>query len=82
MHSRMYPKWEELEEYVHNEKKHLPFFLCEYSHAMGNSCGDLQDYWDIIYKYPKLNDFLLAERRMNLHFLAYRPPFVFYNYSR
>jgi len=30
----MYPKWEELEEYVHNEKKYLPFFFCEYSHAM------------------------------------------------
>lgn len=27
----------------------LPYFLCEYSHAMGNSCGDLKDYWDYIY---------------------------------
>jgi len=26
-----------------------PFMLCEYSHAMGNSCGDLKEYWDYIY---------------------------------
>lgn len=54
MHSRMYPKWEELEEYVQNEEKHLPFFFCEYSHAMGNGPGDVKDYWEMIYKYPQL----------------------------
>ena len=26
-----------------------PFMMREYSHAMGNSCGNLQEYWDIIY---------------------------------
>ncbi len=26
-----------------------PFFLCEYSHAMGNSPGCLKEYWDLIY---------------------------------
>ncbi len=25
-----------------------PFIMCEYSHAMGNSVGNLQDYWDFI----------------------------------
>ncbi len=25
-----------------------PLILCEYSHAMGNSVGNLQDYWDVI----------------------------------
>lgn len=54
MHSRMYPSMEELEEYVNNEKKHLPFFLCEYSTAMGNGPGGVKDYWDMFYKYPKL----------------------------
>ena len=28
--------------------------MCEYAHAMGNSTGNLQDYWDVIEKYPKL----------------------------
>ncbi len=26
-----------------------PFFMREYAHCMGNSCGNLQDYWDLIY---------------------------------
>ena len=26
-----------------------PFMMREYSHAMGNSCGNLQEYWDVIY---------------------------------
>ena len=26
-----------------------PFMMREYAHAMGNSCGNLQEYWDIIY---------------------------------
>jgi beta-galactosidase len=25
-----------------------PLVMCEYSHAMGNSCGGLDDYWDAI----------------------------------
>jgi beta-galactosidase len=31
-----------------------PMILCEYAHAMGNSVGNLQDYWDAIEKYPAL----------------------------
>lgn len=31
-----------------------PLILCEYAHAMGNSVGNLQDYWDIIEQYPSL----------------------------
>ena len=31
-----------------------PFLLCEYSHAMGNGPGDIKDYWDLFYKYPRL----------------------------
>jgi len=28
-----------------------PLFMCEYSHAMGNGPGDLEHYWNLIYKY-------------------------------
>jgi len=28
--------------------------LCEYSHAMGNSSGNLAEYWDLFRKYPNL----------------------------
>ena len=31
-----------------------PLILCEYAHAMGNSVGNLQDYWDVIETYPSL----------------------------
>ncbi len=31
-----------------------PIIMCEYAHAMGNSVGNLQEYWDAIYKYPRL----------------------------
>ncbi len=31
-----------------------PFLMNEYAHVMGNSGGNLQDYWDVIDKYPML----------------------------
>jgi len=31
-----------------------PYIQCEYAHSMGNSTGNLQDYWDVIEKYPVL----------------------------
>ncbi|MCK4285332.1 MAG: DUF4981 domain-containing protein, partial [Candidatus Lokiarchaeota archaeon] len=29
-----------------------PYMLCEYVHSMGNSLGNLQEYWDVFEKYP------------------------------
>jgi beta-galactosidase len=34
--------------------KDKPLIQCEYAHAMGNSTGNLQDYWDAIEKYDML----------------------------
>lgn len=31
-----------------------PLILCEYAHAMGNSVGNLIDYWDVIESYDNL----------------------------
>ena len=31
-----------------------PVIICEYAHAMGNSVGNLKDYWAAIDKYPRL----------------------------
>lgn len=31
-----------------------PFMMNEYAHAMGNSLGNFQDYWDVIYQYPQI----------------------------
>ncbi|NOU86588.1 DUF4981 domain-containing protein [Paenibacillus sp. LMG 31460] len=51
--SQMYTKIEKIEEYARNKPK-KPFILCEYSHAMGNSCGNLFKYWELFDKYPVL----------------------------
>ncbi|WP_439129035.1 glycoside hydrolase family 2 TIM barrel-domain containing protein [Polaribacter sp.] len=36
------------------QKVKRPLILCEYAHAMGNSLGNLQDYWKVIEKYPTM----------------------------
>lgn len=47
--SRMYPPVSWLTEgYLDDKNETRPLVLCEYSHAMGNSCGDLSDYWSVI----------------------------------
>jgi len=48
----MYP-WSYLERYGSQVQKR-PLIMCEYSHAMGNSNGNLKEYWDIIKRYDHL----------------------------
>lgn len=43
----MYPPLEYLKSYA-NKRPARPFIICEYAHAMGNSMGNLIDYWNII----------------------------------
>lgn len=50
----MYASPSYLEKYARNKEMTRPLILCEYAHAMGNSLGNFQDYWDIIEKYPIL----------------------------
>ena len=49
----MYEPIENLEAYAkkYNDR---PLIMCEYAHSMGNSTGNLQDYWDVIEKYDVL----------------------------
>ncbi len=49
----MYPSVDYLARYA-REPQTRPYIMCEYAHAMGNSCGGLSNYWDTIYKYPQL----------------------------
>ena len=49
----MYDRIEEIVEYA-QENHDRPLILCEYAHAMGNSVGNLQDYWDAIESYDQL----------------------------
>ena len=50
----MYASIDYLEKYATDNDSYRPLILCEYAHAMGNSVGNLQDYWDVIEKYPLL----------------------------
>lgn len=50
--SRMYATVEMAEEYMKNSPA-KPYILCEYSHAMGNSCGNLFEYTALEDKYPQ-----------------------------
>ena len=49
----MYMRIENMEKYA-LERAEKPLIQCEYAHAMGNSVGNLQDYWDVIEKYKVL----------------------------
>ena len=51
--SRMYASPEYCRTYCEQSDDPRPMVLCEYSHAMGNGPGDLQDYWDVIYAEPR-----------------------------
>ncbi len=63
--SEMYTSTEDIEAMIKNkrireldDKKYLckeygkyPFYLCEYAHAMGVGPGNLEEYWDLFYKW-------------------------------
>lgn len=52
IYCRMYRSVDEIKAYVAKKDINRPFILCEYLHAMGNSCGGLKDYWDVFEKEP------------------------------
>ena len=52
--SKMYAKPQECEEYALTRRDGRPYLLCEYTHAMGNSCGSTDEYTTLWDKYPCL----------------------------
>lgn len=50
----MYPGINHMKKYAEDNSKQRPFIMCEYSHAMGNSNGNFQEYWDIIRSSPHM----------------------------
>lgn len=50
----MYTSAEWLSKYANRSDITRPLIMCEYAHAMGNSVGNFQVYWDTIMKYPVL----------------------------
>ena len=46
MESQMYPSVESIKEFLAKDRT-KPFICCEYTHAMGNSCGAMHKYTDL-----------------------------------
>ena len=52
MESQMYPSVEAIKEFLAKDNS-KPFICCEYTHAMGNSCGAMHKYTDLTDTEPK-----------------------------
>jgi beta-galactosidase len=54
MISRMYARIPEIIRLATDPYDNRPMVLCEYAHAMGNSVGNLKEYWDAIRSHKRL----------------------------
>lgn len=50
----MYPSIGHMKDYAARKDVTRPYIMCEYSHAMGNSSGNFQEYFDIIRNSPHM----------------------------
>ncbi len=50
----MYPPIQQMKKYANDLTKKRPYIMCEYAHAMGNSSGNFQEYFDIIKSSPHM----------------------------
>jgi len=85
----MYRQPQEIIKYLESSPK-MPLIQCEYAHAMGNSEGGFDEYWELIRRYPQYQggfiwDFVdqgLRWRTRDGHsFYAYGGDFNRYDYS-
>ena len=54
--SEMYATLATVEAQGINEKgDKRPYYLCEYAHAMGMGPGSIEEYWDLVYQYPRIS---------------------------
>ncbi|MEZ5032726.1 MAG: glycoside hydrolase family 2 TIM barrel-domain containing protein [Saprospiraceae bacterium] len=49
---RFYPTVDDFQELLRTQPDSRPLVLSEYAHSMGNSTGNLQEYWDLIHAWP------------------------------
>jgi beta-galactosidase len=54
MISRMYDRIPQIIRLATDPDDNRPMVLCEYAHAMGNSVGNLKEYWDAIRSHERL----------------------------
>ena len=79
MESQMYPKVEDIKTFL-EENTEKPFICCEYTHAMGNSCGGMHLYTELAYENPRyqggfiwdyIDQAIYKKDRYGKEFLAY-----------
>jgi beta-galactosidase len=79
MESRMYPPVSEIKDWL-AKNKDKPFICCEYTHAMGNSCGGMHLYTDLTDTEPRyqggfiwdyIDQSILKKDRYGEYFEAY-----------
>jgi len=54
IYAPMYDDIDKMAGYARDPRYLQPMIQCEYAHAMGNSLGNLEDYWKVIRSYRKL----------------------------
>jgi beta-galactosidase len=54
IYAPMYDDIEKMADYAEDPRYTKPMIQCEYAHAMGNSLGNLEDYWQLIRSHKKL----------------------------
>lgn len=75
----MYPSVDDIVRHAQSSRDPRPLIMCEYAHAMGNSCGNLAEYWDAIESHEGLQggfvwewlDHGLAETANGIPYWAY-----------
>lgn len=86
----MYPEVREMKEYAARTTTTRPYIMCEYAHAMGNSSGNFQEYFDIIrsskqmqggFIWDWVDQGLLTKDENGDEYWAYGGDFGAYNYT-
>jgi len=80
--SVMYPSTKDMIELVKLDKTR-PLIVCEYAHGMGNSIGNLKDYWDVIDKYPTMQGGFIwdwVDQGLSLKNQQGKPYWDYFNY--
>ena len=84
MESQMYPSVEAIREFLAKDDS-KPFICCEYTHAMGNSCGAMHKYTDLTDTHPRyqggfiwdyIDQSILKKDRYGKEFQAYGGDFA------
>jgi beta-galactosidase len=53
VYSRMYTPLPEMQQLLKEKPDNRPIMYCEYAHSMGNSTGNLFEFWDVIREEPQ-----------------------------